>query len=441
MACRSGSSRALSDVSRPRGLTRACPSLALVAALSTARRLGACRSPRKSRGSSKRSRRTSTRPIPVSSSRSRETTLYRHAARVIQWAALGFIAGLVLLVLHVHPGPVGSASSGSCDARRACSSSSATSASSARPGCRASPARCSGGGLEGFFGEHGRALARALAPRRHTDRVGGVLGRPGGPALRLHDSQLRYWERVGLVAPQRPTRSTASAISSRCASSLAARRRPAVARGSASRSGPLVEPGDDIAGLRLVTDGRPCGRVTTTARSSDALRSGQLALFVAVDRLAAEVDAEVQRSTPSARTFVERLHEAPTGEASGEAGRLTRRHVAEPARIEPSPPANDQARPGARSRGRSRRRRPRLVARLPASVRRRRNIAAVWSCASSINGGPGGARAVRGRVAERELDRCRRRLRLDAGFRELLERLAHAPSTRSRAIGRVPAAP
>jgi Na+-translocating ferredoxin:NAD+ oxidoreductase RnfD subunit len=28
-----------------------------------------------------------------------ETTLYRHAARMIRWAAVGFVAGLVLLVL------------------------------------------------------------------------------------------------------------------------------------------------------------------------------------------------------------------------------------------------------------------------------------------------------------------------------------------------------
>lgn len=28
-----------------------------------------------------------------------ETTLYRHASRMIKWAALGFVAGLVLLVL------------------------------------------------------------------------------------------------------------------------------------------------------------------------------------------------------------------------------------------------------------------------------------------------------------------------------------------------------
>ena len=33
-----------------------------------------------------------------------ETTLYRHAARSIKWAVFGFVAGLVLLVVHVHQG-------------------------------------------------------------------------------------------------------------------------------------------------------------------------------------------------------------------------------------------------------------------------------------------------------------------------------------------------
>ena len=32
-----------------------------------------------------------------------ETTLYRHAARIIKWAVVGFVAGLVLLRAHASP--------------------------------------------------------------------------------------------------------------------------------------------------------------------------------------------------------------------------------------------------------------------------------------------------------------------------------------------------
>ncbi len=35
-----------------------------------------------------------------------ETTLYRHAARVIRWAVVGFVAGLVLLVFTIKTTPL-----------------------------------------------------------------------------------------------------------------------------------------------------------------------------------------------------------------------------------------------------------------------------------------------------------------------------------------------
>ena len=53
----------------------------------------------------------------------------------------------------------------------------------------------------------------------------------------------------------------------------------------------------------------------------DALRAGQLALFVAVDRLAAEVDAEVRAFDAERAAFVERLtlRKAPNEGAGGDA--------------------------------------------------------------------------------------------------------------------------
>ena len=58
-----------------------------------------CRSPTKSKRSSRRSRRSSPRPIPRSSSRSPRPPSTGTPARNIKWAALGFVAGLVLLVV------------------------------------------------------------------------------------------------------------------------------------------------------------------------------------------------------------------------------------------------------------------------------------------------------------------------------------------------------
>ena len=57
-----------------------------------------CRFPRTNSGSCGRSRRTCRPPTPSWCSRSPTRTLYRHSARVIKWAVVGFIAGLLLMV-------------------------------------------------------------------------------------------------------------------------------------------------------------------------------------------------------------------------------------------------------------------------------------------------------------------------------------------------------
>jgi hypothetical protein len=69
------------------------------------------------------------------------------------------------------------------------------------------------------------------------------------------------------------------------------------------------ESGDDMAGLRLVTDGRTVWVCRDDGQILDALRAGQLALYVAVDSLAAEVDAEVRAFDAERAEFVERLTE------------------------------------------------------------------------------------------------------------------------------------
>ena len=70
------------------------------------------------------------------------------------------------------------------------------------------------------------------------------------------------------------------------------------------------ESGDELSDLRLVTDGRNVWACHDDGQILDALRAGQLALFVAVDSLAAEVDAEVRAFDAERAAFVERLVEA-----------------------------------------------------------------------------------------------------------------------------------
>jgi hypothetical protein len=69
----------------------------------------------------------------------------------------------------------------------------------------------------------------------------------------------------------------------------------------------LVDSGEDVAGLRLVTDGDAVWACRDDGQILDALRQGQLALFVAVDRMAADVEAEVRAFDAERREFVDGL--------------------------------------------------------------------------------------------------------------------------------------
>jgi DNA-binding transcriptional MerR regulator len=119
------------------------------------------------------------------------------------------------------------------------------------------------------------------------------------------EAQLSYWEHIGLVAPQDGDYSFRDLVALRVVASLLeaglalARVRQAVRY--------LVESGDDIAGLRLVTDGDRVWACHDDGQILDALRRGQMALFVAVDAYAEEVDAEVRTFDAERREFVEGL--------------------------------------------------------------------------------------------------------------------------------------
>jgi DNA-binding transcriptional MerR regulator len=134
-------------------------------------------------------------------------------------------------------------------------------------------------------------------------------------------TQLDAWRRIGLVVPDDDAADGAAPYSFRdlvalrmVASLLDAglpmvRIRKAVAE--------LLRHGDDIAGLRLVTDGETVWACHDDGQILDALRHGQLALFVAVDRLADDVETEVRTFDDDRRAFVDELHQRRVHPAGG----------------------------------------------------------------------------------------------------------------------------
>jgi len=125
---------------------------------------------------------------------------------------------------------------------------------------------------------------------------------------RCSPAQLRYWEQSGLVVPVEGQYGFGDLIALRLVASLLDaglslnRVRAAVAY--------LVGSGDDLAGLRIVTDGERVWACRDDGQILDALRRGQMALFVAVDAFAGEVEAEVRTFDAERAEFVEHLRAA-----------------------------------------------------------------------------------------------------------------------------------
>jgi DNA-binding transcriptional MerR regulator len=122
-------------------------------------------------------------------------------------------------------------------------------------------------------------------------------------------AQLDAWRRVGLVVPDDADASGPYSfrdlVALRMVSSLleAGLPMPRIKRAVAE----LVRSGDDIAGLRLITDGDAVWACRDDGQILDALSHGQLALFVSVDRFADEVEAEVRDFDADRRAFVDGL--------------------------------------------------------------------------------------------------------------------------------------
>jgi hypothetical protein len=68
----------------------------------------------------------------------------------------------------------------------------------------------------------------------------------------------------------------------------------------------------DLPGLRLITDGRTVWSCRDDGQILDALRHGQLALFVAIDRVAADVEHEVEAFHAERAAFVDGLVHPPS---------------------------------------------------------------------------------------------------------------------------------
>ena len=122
-------------------------------------------------------------------------------------------------------------------------------------------------------------------------------------------SQLGHWRRSGLVVPSESggRYSFRDLVGLRVVVSLLDAGLPMVRVRSALEV--LRDSGDDLAGLRIVTDGVTVFACYDDGQILDALGRGQLALFVAVDRFAAALDADVETFTEERDAFLAHLHD------------------------------------------------------------------------------------------------------------------------------------
>ena len=120
-------------------------------------------------------------------------------------------------------------------------------------------------------------------------------------------SQLQHWARTAVVTPSEPDGrySFGDLVALRVVRALLDTGAPSARALAAVRA--LRDEGDDLAAVRLVADGRQIVVCRDDGQLLDALGSGQLALFVAVDRVAAQLEIDVRNFTRERAEFVDHL--------------------------------------------------------------------------------------------------------------------------------------
>lgn len=134
-------------------------------------------------------------------------------------------------------------------------------------------------------------------------------------------SQLGYWDRIGLVSPSvvgtgERGYTFRDLVALRVVGALLDAGLPLQRIGKAVLF--LQESGETLDGLRLVSDGATVYACRDDGQVLDALRGGQLALFVSVDAVAADVEAVVREFRRERDEFVGQLRdEDGSGAADG----------------------------------------------------------------------------------------------------------------------------
>jgi DNA-binding transcriptional MerR regulator len=120
-------------------------------------------------------------------------------------------------------------------------------------------------------------------------------------------AQLRHWSRSGLVSLVDPPRGYGfrDLVALRVVRSMLDAGLPSARVRVALDA--VRDAGHDLSSLRLITDGRNVWACHDDGQILDALRAGQLALFVSVDQVAAEVDADVRAFSQERAAFVDGL--------------------------------------------------------------------------------------------------------------------------------------
>ena len=118
-------------------------------------------------------------------------------------------------------------------------------------------------------------------------------------------AQLDAWRRIGLVVPATGDPAPYSFRDLVALRMVASLLEAGVAMARIRRAvGELVRAGEDVASLLLVSEGDSVLACRDDGQVLDALRNGQLVLFVSIDRMADEVEAEVRTFDAERTEFV-----------------------------------------------------------------------------------------------------------------------------------------